>query len=77
MDVQLADVTVHIDENLDAERRVEIEGRLRSIEGVISVHNPDNRPHLTVIEFIPTKTSTGAILETVKAEGVHAELIGL
>ena len=77
MDIQLADVTVHIDETLDMGRRSEIEGKLRDIDGVISVHNPDDRPHLAVIEFVPTRTSSGAILEKVKAQGVHAELIGL
>ena len=77
MDIQLADVTVHIDETLDSARRAEIEGKLRAIDGVVSVHNPNDKPHLAVIEFVPEKTSTGAILETVKAEGVQAELIGL
>ena len=77
MDIQLADVTVHIDETLDLERRSEIEGKLRGIDGVVSVHNPDDRPHLAVIEFVPTRTNSGAILEMVKGEGVHAELIGL
>jgi hypothetical protein len=77
VDIQLADVTVHIDETLDSERRAEIEGQLRAIDGVVSVHNPSDRPHLAVIEFVPTKTSVGAILGLVKAEGVHAEVIGL
>lgn len=77
MNIQLADVTVHIDETLDSGRRSEIEGRLRAIDGVVSVHNPDEKPHLAVVEFVPTKTSTGAILRTVREGGVHAELIGL
>jgi hypothetical protein len=77
MNIQLADVTVHIDQTLERDRRSEIEDALRAIDGVISVHNPDNRPHLSVVEYNPDKTSSSVILETVNSQGVHAELIGL
>ncbi|MGB5252883.1 MAG: ATP-binding protein [Sedimenticolaceae bacterium] len=77
MDIQLADVTIHIDEALDAAKRAEIEDKLRAIDGVVSVHNPDNRPHLAVIEYNPSKVKSMTLLETVKGQGVHAELIGL
>jgi hypothetical protein len=77
MDIQLADVTIHIDEALDAAKRAEIEDKLRAIDGVVSVHNPDNRPHLAVIEYNPSKVKSTALLEAVKGQGVHAELIGL
>jgi hypothetical protein len=77
MNIQLADVTVHIDQTLNLERRGQIEDVLRAIDGVVSVHNPDERPHLTVVEYNPAKTHSGAILSTVTGQGVHAELIGL
>jgi hypothetical protein len=44
---------------------------------VVSVHNPDDRPHLSIIAYNPDKTSSAAILHTITNEGVHAELIGL
>ncbi len=77
MDIQLADVTVHIDQTLEREDRSRIEDGLRAIDGVVSVHNPDNRPHLAVIEYNPAKTNSQAILSSVMSQGVHAELIGL
>ena len=77
MNIQLADVTVHIDQTLEAERRSQIEDALRAIDGVVSVHNPDDRPHLSVIEYNPEKTSSAAILTAVTNQGVNAELIGL
>jgi hypothetical protein len=77
MNIQLADVTVHIDQTLDPERRSHIEDALRAVDGVISVHNPDDRPHLSVVEYNPDKTSSAAILTAVTTQGVHAELIGL
>ena len=77
MDIQLADVVVHIDQTLERNRRAEIEERLRAIDGVVSVHNPDDRPHLAIVEYNPDRTSSSAILNTVTVQGVHAELVGL
>lgn len=77
MDIQLADVTIHIDENLDAAARKDIEEKLRAIDGVVSVHNPDSKPHLSVVEYNPQKVKSSALLDVVKSGGVHAELIGL
>ncbi len=77
MDIQLADVTIHVDEDLAPDRRAGVEGKLRAIDGVVSVHNPDNRPHLIVVEYNPQKVKSTALLEAVKSENVHAELIGL
>lgn len=77
MDIQLADVVVHIDQTLERERRMEIEEQLRAIDGVVSVRNPDDRPHLALVEYNPDKTSSAAILNTVTIQGVRAELVGL
>jgi hypothetical protein len=54
-----------------------MENVLRAIEGVVSVHNPNDRPHLYVVEYNPEKTGSAAILGAVTAQGVVAELIGL
>jgi hypothetical protein len=77
MNIQLADVTVHIDETLGREERTRIEDSLRALEGVVSVHNPDERPHLAVVGYNPEKTGSANILSTITAQGVRAELIGL
>ena len=77
MDIKLADVTLHVHESLDKGRRDEIETKLRALEGVVSVHNPDDRPHLTVVEYNPEKTSSQSLLESVRAGGIHAQLIGI
>jgi len=77
MNISLSDVLIHIDESLTPERRGEIESRLRAVDGVVSVHNPDDRPHLTIVEYRPDKTDAQVLLAGVHAEGVHAELVGL
>ncbi len=77
MDIKLADVTLHIDENLTAEQRETIEESLRALEGVVSVHNGQKTPHLAMVEYNPDLTSSADILNRVTNQGVHAELIGL
>ena len=77
MDIQLADVTVHIDENLDDERRSKIEEHVRAIDGVVSFHNPKEHPHLVIVQYDPAKVKSTWILDVFKVQGILAELIGL
>ena len=77
MDIQMTDVTIHIDEELAENDLQEIEEDLRHYDGVISVHHEQNRPHLMLVEYnIDLATSKG-ILNSLTNQGLHAELIGL
>lgn len=77
IDIQLTDVTLHIGETLEKAKRSEIEEVLRGLQGVVSVHNPDDKPHLAIVEYNPDQTDSQAILATVTSQDVHAKLIGL
>ncbi len=77
MDIQLADITIHVDEILDVEERARLVSSLRAIDGVVSVHNPDERQHLVVVGYRPDKTSAQAFLNCLREQSVHGELIGL
>ncbi len=77
MDIQLADVTLHIDKNLSSEQRGTIEESLRALDGVVSIHNPDKTPHLTLVEYDPDVITSRKILQRVTDQGAHAELVGL
>ena len=77
MDIQLADVTLHIDKNLSSEQRGTIEESLRALDGVVSIHNPDKTPHLTLVEYDPDVITSRTILQRVTNQGVDAELVGL
>ncbi|MGD8588317.1 MAG: ATP-binding protein [Chromatiales bacterium] len=77
MNIDLADVTLHVDETLDSNSLAELDDALRRFDGVVSVHvNPD-RPHLFILEYNPAKVSSEQLLESVKLRGLHAELVGL
>ena len=77
MDIQLADVTLHIDKNLSSEQRGTIKVSLRALDGVVSIHNPDKTPHLTLVEYDPDVITSRKILQRVTDQGAHAELVGL
>lgn len=76
-DIELADVTIHIDNNLDAEARVQLEDALRAMQGVVSVHIAEKTSHLVVVGYNPQLTSSQDILAAVSAKNGHAELVGM
>ena len=77
MDIKIVDVTIHIDETLEEARRPQLVDKIRDQDGVVAVGYHDEKPHLMVVEYNPDKTSSSDLLETIKGEGLHAELIGL
>jgi len=77
MDISLVDITMHIDENLNAEQKGTLEESLRALDGVISVHNSEKTPHLSIVQYNPDKTNSKSILKRITDQGAHAELIGL
>jgi hypothetical protein len=72
-----ADVTVHIDEELDDPRTVQICDEIAHLEGVINVHCAEQREHLLVVEYNIYATNSRDILNQVERSGLHAELIGM
>jgi hypothetical protein len=77
VDIKLVDVTVHIDPDLDSAGRATVENTVRALDGVVSVHMPDDRPHLVVVEYNPDKVNSKGILDAILGQGMHAELAGL
>ena len=76
-DITLTDVTIHIDKDTDTDTRQNVESGLRVINGVVSVHMPQDKPHLIVVEYNPDVTSSSHLLTMVQELAGHAELIGL
>jgi hypothetical protein len=77
MDIDLADVTIHIDQALDAEGKTKLEQAFRGREGVVSVGiNPD-RPHLVVVEYNPKEINSRDLVDIPRFLGMRGELVGL
>ncbi|WP_018868757.1 MULTISPECIES: hypothetical protein [unclassified Thioalkalivibrio] len=77
MNQHMADATIHIDEAIDRVVRERIQDELRSLDGVMAASSHDNRPHLLVVEYDPARVNSRQLLDTVTANGLNAELIGL
>ena len=77
MNIDLADVTLHVDETLNADGLSSLEDAFRQREGVVSVHVERNHPHLFVLEYNPTLVHSRDLVTIPQYKGLHAELIGL
>lgn len=75
--MEMVDVTIHVDETIDHERRTEIADTIRAHKGVMAVAHHDEKPHLMVIEYDPDTVTSQELLQIVLDQSVHAELIGL
>ena len=76
-DIKLVDVTIHIDKDASGDDRAKVESALRRLDDVVSVHMPEDKPHLVVVEYNPDKVGSGVVLAAVREIVGHAELIGL
>jgi hypothetical protein len=75
--MQTADVTIHVDETIDHDRRVAIADSVRAQKGVMAVAHHDQKPHLMIVEYDPAEVNAATLLTVVRRSGVHAELVGL
>ena len=76
-DIDLADVTLHIDQALDDDTLSRLESEYRQREGVVSVRiNPD-KPHLLLVEYNPKLIRSRDLLDVLRYQGLEGELIGL
>lgn len=75
--MEMVDVTIHVDETIDHERRTEIADIIRAHKGVMAVAHHDEKPHLMLIEYDPDTVTSQELLQIVLDQSVHAELIGL
>ena len=76
-DINLADVTIHIDKATDASTRDKIETALRKLNGVVGVRLPSDESHVGLVEYNPDVTTSTHMLTTVRELAGHAEMIGL
>ncbi|WP_316368017.1 ATP-binding protein [Candidatus Thiodiazotropha sp. CDECU1] len=77
MNIDLADVTLHVDETLDSDGLAQLEEAFRARDGVVSVHIDPKRAHLFLIEYNPELVNSQDLLAITHFQGLHAELIGL
>jgi hypothetical protein len=76
MRINMANVVVHIDENLTDDQIRAMEKDLAYEQGVYSACVHEKTPHLMVVDYDPTETRAQNLLQDVRRHQIHAELIG-
>jgi hypothetical protein len=77
MSNQIADITMHIDENTTHETREKLRDELLSMDGVMAVSYLDEKPHLMVMAYDPDVVNSLSFVKIAQEQGLHAELAGL
>ncbi len=75
--MQTVDVIIHVDETIDHDRRMKIVDSVKARAGVSDATLHDQKPHLMIVKYDPAAVSAHTLLDVVRGEGVHAELVGL
>ena len=76
MDIPMADIMLHIDEELNSKEQVTLETQVREQKGVVGLGYHDSKPHLMIVEYNQDMTTPKELLHAVTNFGLHAELIG-
>ena len=76
-DINVVDVMLHIDNTLDDSVRSAVENELRSINGVISVHMPADKPHLVEVAYNPEAVKATHVAHSIRELAGHVEMVGL
>jgi hypothetical protein len=75
--MDMADAVIHINEEVEHDRRVEIADAIRGHESVMGVAHHDEKPHLLIVQFDPQGVHAKDLLQVALDMGVHAQLVGL
>lgn len=75
--MDMADVMIHINENVAHDRRVEIADAIRGHGSVMGVAHHDEKPHLLIVEYDPQGVHAKDLLQVALDMGVHAQLVGM
>ncbi|MDP2782967.1 MAG: hypothetical protein Q8O38_00035 [Sulfurimicrobium sp.] len=74
--MDISDIMIHIDQALSEEDKRALEEKMRAIPGVIAPRFNAGRDHLLLVAFDPERVKTAAMLDSVRADGYQAQLIG-
>jgi hypothetical protein len=77
MNTKLAEVTLHIDEDISHDKREEFRDVLLAMDGVMAAAYHDEKPHLMLIEYNPDAVNSIRFVDAAKKKNLHVELIGL
>ncbi len=70
-----SNIVIHVNENMDNQRRETFSNDVLQLTGVVSAEIKDNLPHLLIVGFNHSKTKALDILSGIRESGSQAQLI--
>lgn len=77
MEIKMADVVLHIDEETTADEREGLRDAFLQTGGIMAADYRNDKPHLMIIEYDPDTIDSSALLKVAENRGLHAELVGM
>jgi len=71
------DIVIHIDEELDNDRIHDLARQIGDTHGIYSACMHERTRHLMIVDFDATELRPSGIVQAVRSQGLHAEMIGL
>lgn len=68
-------ITVHIDESLDNRDMVKLKRDIMAMPHVIDVEHPRHDKHDLTIDYEPYTGMPAAVLENLRAKGLHPDIV--
>lgn len=73
----VTDITIRIEETLDAKRMEELERMLCQEYGIENAWVQDKKRHLMMVEFDAEEVAPSGIVRSIRRQGLHARPFGL
>lgn len=75
--MHVADTLIHVNETLGSNEQESLQEELRKLSGVIAPRFNRGSPHLLLVSYNPQEVGSLKLLNRVKANGYHAQLVGM
>lgn len=75
--MHVTDMLIHVNETLGANERESLQTELRKLSGVIAPRFNRATPHLLLVSYNPQAVDSVSLLNRVKADGYHVQLVGM
>jgi len=75
--MQLADVLIHVNDNINEGEKDNLVEQLRDLDGVIAPRFNKDKKHLLLVSYNSDAINSLALLNEIKEKGYKAQLVGM
>ncbi len=75
--MSVVDTLIYVKDLLGSQARADLEQRLRDVPGVIAPRFNPGKEHLLLVAYDPAQTTSGFLLEQVRAQGYNGRLVAM